>query len=42
MTTWEQQLAQWSRWLDRNLDDPALIAGCHRIGKKIAKAGDAG
>lgn len=36
--TWEQQLEAWSQWLDQHADDPAVIAGCHRIGKRLAEA----
>jgi hypothetical protein len=41
MSAWEQQLSEWSDWLDQHLDDPALIAGCHRIGKRLAESGRA-
>ena len=37
---WQAQLEAWSRWLDQHQDDPALIAGCHRIGRRMAEAGE--
>ena len=38
-TGWSDQLADWQAWLDNHLDDPALIAGCHRIGRRLAGDG---
>ena len=41
MTDWSAQLAAWSQWLDDHRDDPALIAGAHRLGKRMTSAGGA-
>ncbi len=35
--TWQEQLAEWAVWLDNHLDDPELIAGCARVGRRLAE-----
>lgn len=36
----DQAAAEYRRWLADHHEDPALIAGCHRLGLLLAEGGD--
>lgn len=35
---WKMQLADWQTWLDEHGNDPALVAACHRLGRRLSEA----
>ena len=38
--TRDQARAEYAAWLADHHDDPALIAGCDRLGRLLAEGGD--